>query len=165
MLTLDLISVMVWLLWDIASIGELASGEPFRPWMTFHMLGPTEFDIASWRRSFQLSVLIWLIASVTSRQASIHSSRFWCTVQQRRFRVRILACTCEVIQGLDFLLGLDFPTQVVAAEMRMSLKQDIRRGKLGSSGRLFIFDSTSFVKQDQSVLFQCHQAFLGTTGW
>ena len=44
-------------LWDIASFGELPSGEALRPWITFHMLGPSELDIASWRRIFQLSVL------------------------------------------------------------------------------------------------------------
>ena len=35
---LDLILVMVQLLWDIASLGELASGLPFRPWMNQHCI-------------------------------------------------------------------------------------------------------------------------------
>ena len=60
MLALDLISMMVQPLWDIASLGELASGVPSRPWITFQMLGPSELDIASWRRFFQLSVLALL---------------------------------------------------------------------------------------------------------
>ena len=47
MLALDLMLVMVQPLWDIASFGELAFGVPFRPWMNFHMFGPSEFDIAS----------------------------------------------------------------------------------------------------------------------
>ena len=72
---------------------------------------------------------------------------------------------CGVIQGLDFLLGFVFPTWVVAAEMRISLKGDKRRDKLGSSWRLLMFGSTSFVKRDQSTLFCCHLAALGTTGW
>ena len=46
---------------------------------------------------------------------------------------RILACTCGVIQGLDFLLWFDFPTWTVAAEMRISLKWDIQRDRFGSS--------------------------------
>ena len=161
---LDLMSVMVRPLWDVASFGELASGVPFRPWMTFHMFGPSEFDIASWRRSFQLCVLASLLASVDSRQASIHYCRFWCIVRRRRLRIGILARTCGVIQGLDFLLDLDFPMWVEAAEMRMSLKRYTRRDKFGSTGRLLIFGSTSFVKQDQSTPFRCHLVALGTTG-
>ena len=78
--------------------------------------------------------------------------------------MRILARTCGVIQGLDLLLGLDFPTLAVAVEIRMSLKQDTRRDKLGSLGRLLIFDSTSFVKLDQLTPFLRHLADLGMTG-
>ena len=105
-----------------------------------------------------------LIASVASQQALIHACQFWCIVLRRQFQVRILACTCGVIQGLHFLLGLDLPMWVVSVEMRMSMKRETWRGKLASSGRLFIFDFwTSFVKQDQSMLFRCHQAVLGTT--
>ena len=74
---------MVRLLWDIASLGELASGVPLRPWITFHMFGPSELDIASWRRFFQLSVLVSFIALVASRQASIHSWWFWWIVWRR----------------------------------------------------------------------------------
>ena len=37
-LALDLISLMVRPLWDFALFGELTSGVPFRPWMTFHFL-------------------------------------------------------------------------------------------------------------------------------
>ena len=158
---MDLISLMVRPLCDIASLGQLASGVPFRPWITFHMFGPSELDIASWRRSFQLSVLASLIDSVDSRQASIHSWRFWCIIRQRRCRVRILTRTCGVIQGLDFLLDLDFSTWVVAAEKRMSLKRETQRDRLGSSGRLCIFDSTSLVKQGQSTLFWPHQRMAG----
>ena len=113
-LALDLVSVTIRPLCDIASLGELASGVPLRPWITFYMLGPSELDIASWRRFFQLSVLASFIASVASRQASIHSWRFWWIVWRRRLRLRILARTCGVIQGLDLRLGLDFPTWVVA---------------------------------------------------
>ena len=46
----------------------------------------------------------------------------------------------------------------------MSLKRETRRGKLGSLGRLLIFDSTSFVKLDQSTPFLRHLADLGMTG-
>ena len=129
------------------------------------MYGPSELDIASWRRFFQFSVLVLLIASVASWQASIYSCQFWCIVRRRRFRVQISVRTWGVIQGLDFLLGLDFPTWVVTAETRISLKREMRRDKLGSSGRLFIFDSTLFEKQDQSMSFRPHWAVLGTTGW
>ena len=45
-LALDLVSVIVRPLWDKASLGELVSGVPLRPWITFHMLGPSELDIA-----------------------------------------------------------------------------------------------------------------------
>ena len=78
--------------------------------------------------------------------------------------MHILARIYRVIQGLDFLLGLDFPTEVVAAEIRMSLKRETRRDKLGSLGRLLIFDSTSFVKLYQSTSFLCHLADLMMTG-
>ena len=77
----------------------------------------------------------------------------------------MLVHNCGVSQGLDFLLGLDFLTEVVAAEMRMSLKQETRRDKLGSSGRLLFFDSTLFLKQDQSTPFRCYQAVLEMTDW
>ena len=164
MLDFDLRSVIVRSLCDIALLGQFASGVLLRPWITFHMFGPSEFDIASWRRSFQLSDLASLIVSVASRQASIHSWQFWCIVLRRRFRVLILARTCGVIQGLDLLLGLDFPTWVVAAEIRISLKRETRRDKLGSCGWLLIFDSTSLVKQDQSTPFRRHQADLGMKG-
>ena len=127
MLALDLISVMVRASWDIALLGELALGVPFRPWITFHMFGMSELDIASWRILFQLSVLDSLIASVAGRQASIHCCCFWCIVRQRRFQMRILARTWGVFQGLDFLLGLDFPTWAVAAEMRIPMMQEIQR--------------------------------------
>ena len=63
-LALDLISVMVRQLWDIAPLGEFASGVPLKPWVTFHMLGPSELDIVSWRRVFQLSVFASLITSL-----------------------------------------------------------------------------------------------------
>ena len=127
------------------------------------MFGPSKFDIASWR-SFQLSNLASLMASVASPQVSVHSLRFWWIVRRRRFRVRILARTCGVIQGLDLWLGFDFPMWVVAAEMRISLKRETRRDKLGSWGRLLIFNSTSFVKQEQSKPFLPHRADLGMTG-
>ena len=78
--------------------------------------------------------------------------------------MHILARIYRVIQGLDFLLGLDFPTEVVAAEIRMSLKRETRRDKLGSLGRLLIFDSTSFVKLYQSTSILCHLADLVMTG-
>ena len=45
----------------------------------------------------------------------------------------------------------------------MSLKRGTRRDKLGSRGRLLIFDSTSFVKLDQSTPFLRHRADLGMT--
>ena len=77
--------------------------------------------------------------------------------------MQILACIYRVIQGVDLLLGLDFPTGVVAAEIRMSLKLETRRDKLGSLGRLLIFDSTSFVKLYQSTSFLCHLVDLGMT--
>ena len=150
--------------WGIASLGELASGVPLRPWMTFHIFGPSELDITSWSRSFQLSVLASLIASVASRQASFHSWQFWWIFWRRRFRVQIFPHICGVIQGFDFLLGLDFRTWVVAAEMSMSLKRENQRDKLVSSGRLYFFYSTSFVKQDQSTPFLCHRADFGMTG-
>ena len=47
----------------------------------------------------------------------------------------------------------------------MSLKQETRRDKLGSSGRLLFFDSTLFLKQDQSTPFRCYQAVLEMTDW
>ena len=78
--------------------------------------------------------------------------------------MRILAPTCGVIQGLDLLLGLDFPMWVVAAEIRMSLKRDTLRDKLGSLGRLLIFDSTSLLKLDQSIPFLRHLADLQMIG-
>ena len=163
-LALDLISVMIQPLWDIALLGELASGVPLRPWITFHMFGPSQLDIASWRRFSQLSFLGSLIASVPSRQASIHSWWFWWIVWRRRFQLRIFARTCGVIQDLDLSLGLDFPKWVVVAEMRMSLKRVTQRDKLGSIMRFLILDSTSFVKQDQSKPILRHLADLGMTG-
>ena len=65
---------------------------------------------------------------------------------------------------LNLLLGLDFPTWVVAVEIKMSLKRDTRRDKLGSLGRLLIFVSISLVKLDQSTPFLRHLADLGKTG-
>ena len=152
--------------WDIASFGELASGVPFRPWMTFHMFGPSEFDIAFLSMSFQLSVLASLITSVASRQALIDYYWFWCIVRWRQFRVWILDCTCEVTQGLDFLPGFVFQMCVVAVEteIRIALRQDIQSDKFDSSGRLFIFESTWFVKQYQSMALHRHLAVLETTG-
>ena len=63
--------------WDIASFRELASGVPLKPWITFHMSGPSELDIASGSRFFQLSDLVSLIALVASWQVSIHSWQFY----------------------------------------------------------------------------------------
>ena len=130
-----------------------------------HIFGPSELDFASWRRSFQLSVLASLIASVASWQTSIHCCRFWWIVSKTWFRVQILAHMCGVIQGLDFLLGFIFSTWVVTAEMRISLKRDIWRDMFGSSGRLLIFGSTLLVKLHQSTLLRRHLAALGMTGW
>ena len=45
----------------------------------------------------------------------------------------------------------------------MSLKRETQRDKIGSLGRLLIFDSTSFVKLDQSTPFLRHLADLGMT--
>ena len=157
--------VMVQPSWDIASFGELASGIPVRPWMIFHIFVPSEFDTAFWRRSFQLSVLVSLIASVALRQVLIHSCRFWWIARRRLFWVQILARTCWAIQGLGFLLGFVFPTCLVAVEMRVSLKRDIRRDKFGLFGRLFILDSTSFLKHDQSMSLSRHLAALETTNF
>ena len=56
-----------------------------------HIFEPSELDFASWRRSFQLSVLASLIASVASWQTSIHCCRFWWIVSKTWFRVQILA--------------------------------------------------------------------------
>ena len=151
---------------DLRNESEMMSGPAviflitYRPWMTFHIFRPSDFDIASWRRSFQLSILALLIASVASWQAPIHSCWFWWIVWQRQFRVRILVCTYGVIQGLNFFLGFVFLTCIVAAEFRMSSKQDI----FILSWRLFIFDSTSFVKHDQSTSLRRHLATLRTTG-
>ena len=69
--------------------------------------------------------------------------RFWWIVRQIWLRVRILACMCGVIQGLDFLLGFDFPTWIVATNVKMLLKREILRNKFGFSWRFPIFDSTS----------------------
>ena len=77
--------------------------------------------------------------------------------------MQILARIYRVIQGVELLLGLDFPTGVVAAKIRMSLKRETRRDKLGSLGRLLIFDWTSFVKLYQSTSFLCLLADLGMT--
>ena len=143
MCTLELMPVMVWPLWSIGEFGELASGVLFRTWMTFHIFGLSEFDIASWRRSLQLSVLVSFIASVASKQASIHSCRFWWIVRRRWFRLWILVRTCGVIQGLHFLIGFVFLLWIVTVEMTVSLKQEIREDKFGSLRRLFIFDLTS----------------------
>ena len=46
----------------------------------------------------------------------------------------------------------------------MSLKRETRKDKLGLLGRLLIFDSTSFVKLDQSTPYLRHLADLGMTG-
>ena len=46
----------------------------------------------------------------------------------------------------------------------MSLKRETQRDKIGSLGRLLIFDSTSFVKLDQSTPFLRHLADLGMIG-
>ena len=146
-LALKLMSVKVQPLWDIALLRELASRVPFRPWMNFHIFGPYEFDIVFWKRSFQFFVLVWFMALVASWQTSIHYCQFWYIVRQMWFRVRIYGRRCGVIQGLDFLPGFVFPAWGIVAEMRISLKQDIRRDRFGSLGRLFMFDSTSFVKQ------------------
>ena len=65
-LFLDFMSVMLRPSWDIDT------GLPFRPWMTFHVFWLSEFDNASWRRSFQLSALTSLIA------LGLHG-RYWST--------------------------------------------------------------------------------------
>ena len=77
--------------------------------------------------------------------------------------MQFLARIYRVIQGVELLLGLDFPTGVVAAKIRMSLKRETRRDKLGSLRRLLIFDWTSFVKLYQSTSFLCHLSDLGMT--
>ena len=87
MLALGLMLAMVQLLQDITSFGEVASGVPFRPWMTFHMFGPSEFITVYGRRRFQLPLLALLIASGASWQASIHSCQFLCIARWRRFYV------------------------------------------------------------------------------
>ena len=46
--------------------------------------------------------------------------------------MRILAHMCEVIQGLDFLLGFDFSAWVVAADLRILLKRVIDKVEFGS---------------------------------
>ena len=79
--------------------------------------------------------------------------------------MRILPRTCEVIQGLDFLLGFDFPRWVVTTDLRILLKQVIAKDKFGSSGRFSILDSTTLVKQDQPTQLRRHLPDLDMTGW
>ena len=71
MLALDLESVIVRPLWDMASLGELVSGVTLRPQMTLHGSGPSAFDKKLCKRSFQLLALASFIATFASRQASI----------------------------------------------------------------------------------------------
>ena len=47
-LALDLVSVIVRPLWDIASLGELASGVPLRPWITFHAIAVVDLGLHMW---------------------------------------------------------------------------------------------------------------------
>ena len=79
--------------------------------------------------------------------------------------MRILARKYGVIQGLDFLLGFDFPTWVVEVDVRLLLKQEMRRDMFGSAGRFPIFNSTFLAKQNQSTPLRRHLANVGMTGW
>ena len=116
------------------------------------------------RKSFQPLVLASLMASFPSRQASIHSCRFWWIVWWRRFRLRIFAWTCGLIQGFGFLLSLVLPTWSEAVDLLMLLKRKMRIGMFGSSENCYIRDSTLLVREDQSTPLKCHLAFLGITG-
>ena len=81
-------------------------GHCFIWWVDIWNTVQTLDDFPHWRRSFQFSVLTSLVALVASLQALIHSCWFWWIVWWRQLWVWILARTCGVIQGLDFLLGL-----------------------------------------------------------
>ena len=108
MLALDMLLVIVWLLWDMASLGKLVSGVLLRPRMTFHTSGPSAFDIELCKRSFQLVFLASLIAMFASRQATIHSCQFRRIVQWRWLQLWIFDQTCGLIQGFWFLTQFDF---------------------------------------------------------
>ena len=154
---------MVQPLWDIASLGELASGVPLRPWMTSHMFGSLALDIASWRRSFQLCLgLVDSLGSFIDKCQSIHGD-FDGSFNGGNFECGFRLAH-ESHPRFRFLAGFWFSNVSSCGRERMSLKQETRRDKLYSRGRLCIFDSTLFVKQDQSMPFLCHRADLRITG-
>ena len=165
MLALDLVSVIVRPSWDMASLGELVSGVPLTPRMTFHTSRPSTFDIELCKRSFQLLALASLMATFASRQASIHSCRVWWIVRWRQLRLLIFARTCGLIQGFGFLLGLVLPTWSEAEYLRMLLNRGTWVEMLGFSVSCYICDSALLVKEDQSTPLRRHLAFLGITGW
>ena len=90
-LTLVLVLVMVKPLCYVASLGELVSGVPLRPWITFHMSEQLTFDIEFCRSFFQLLFLASLMASFASRHISIQSCRFWWMVRWRQLRLQMFA--------------------------------------------------------------------------
>ena len=119
MLALNLVSVIVRLLWDMASLGDVVSGVLLRPQMTFHTSGMSSFDKELCRRSFQLLALALLTAMFASRQASIHFCWFCWVVQHRWFQLQIFAWMWGLIQGFSFLLGLVLPSWSEAEDMRI----------------------------------------------
>ena len=75
----------------MASLGELVSGVPLRPWITFHMSEQLTFDIDFCRSFCQLLFLASLMASFASPHISIQSCRFWWMVRRRQLRLQMFA--------------------------------------------------------------------------
>ena len=165
MLASDLVLVIVQPSWDMASFRELVSGIHLRPQMTFHIPGPSSSDIEQCRKSFQLFALASLIATFASQQASILFCQFWWIVRRKLLRLLIFARTCGLIQGYGFLLGLVLLTWSEAEDIRILLNHETRIKMLGSFRSCCICNSTSLVKEDQSISLRSHLAFLGVTGW
>ena len=149
-------SVIVRPLWDIASLGEFASGVPLRLLMTFYMSLLLVFNIAAFLASF--------VASLASLHTSIHSCRLVLMVRRNQLQARILAHTCGVIQNLAFRRGFVLPMCVSATEFKMLVNLAKRFDRFDSVWRFAICLLTSLLTFYQSTPSPCHFVLWRRTG-
>lgn len=165
MLTFPSASVIVRLLWHIASLVEFASDVPLRPLITFHISFLPVLNMAPSSTSFQHSFLTWFMAPLASLHSSIHSSRLVLMVPRNRLRVCILAHKRGVIQGSAFQQDFVFPTCVSATEFKMLVNLAKHFDRFDSAWRYVISSSTSLLNFSKSTPFLCHFGLHGRTGW
>lgn len=163
MLAIDLMSMIVGPLWDMALLSELLSGVPLNARMIFYTseLSAIEKDVCN--RSFQLLAFALLIATFTFWEKSMHSCQFLCIVCRIGCGGRSLLGRVDRSKAFSFLLNLFLPIWNGAEDVKMLLNRDICIKMLIFSGICSKHESISFLKQDQSMPLWYNLDFLGIT--